>query len=228
MNGKPDLVEKYCQKHPPEKSTRSRCYLCQDLGLKGDPLNHWAGDHNPHLAAMLESIDDGAGQIMKTLEELSLLENTILIFTSDNGGEAPNVTSNAPLRGGKSQLYKGGVRVPLIIHCPRKLSRVEKFISHSKYGLLSHFFRSLRYDMTKTNPRWSVNSSPDFRGAGSRLLLALSFAISAFLGGISAGSVRSGDWKLSNHSKLIHLKSLVKTTLKKNITWHTLTPKSRR
>ena len=62
LNGKPQLVAKYRKKHPPGKSTRERCYLCQDAALAGDPQNHWAGDHNPHLAAMLESIDDGVGR----------------------------------------------------------------------------------------------------------------------------------------------------------------------
>ena len=46
---------------------------------------------------MLESIDDGMGMIMETLERMKLDDNTIIIFTSDNGGET-NVTSNVPLR----------------------------------------------------------------------------------------------------------------------------------
>ena len=60
---------------------------------------------------MLESIDDGIGMIDRKLRELGLDHDTIFIFSSDNGGET-NVTTNAPLRGGKSQLYEGGVRVP--------------------------------------------------------------------------------------------------------------------
>ena len=63
LNGRPDIVQHYRDKHPPGPSSRTRCYLCQDQGLTGDPLNHWAQDHNPHLAAMLQSIDDGVGLI---------------------------------------------------------------------------------------------------------------------------------------------------------------------
>ena len=63
---------------------------------------------------MLESIDDGIGLLTRKLKSLGILDDTIFIFSSDNGGET-NVTSNAPLRGGKSQLYEGGIRVPLII-----------------------------------------------------------------------------------------------------------------
>ena len=115
LNGRPDLVQKYRAKHPPGKSTRNRCYLCENAVLAtGDANHHWASDHNPHLAAMLESIDHGVGMLMKRLRELGLHQNTIFIFTSENRGET-NVTSNAPFRGGKSELYGCGIHIPLII-----------------------------------------------------------------------------------------------------------------
>ncbi len=117
LHGKRELVDKYREKHPPGESSRDRCYLCLDAGLEGDADNHWAQDHNPHLAAMLESIDDGVGMIAEKLAELDLADNTLIIFTSDNGGET-NVTSNAPLRAGKSSLYEGGIRVPFIATGP--------------------------------------------------------------------------------------------------------------
>ncbi len=73
--------------------------------------------NNPALAAMLESVDEGVGRIMRTLDEFGLSENTLVVFTSDNGGEI-GVTTNAPLRAGKKTLYEGGLRVPAIMRWP--------------------------------------------------------------------------------------------------------------
>jgi arylsulfatase A-like enzyme len=71
----------------------------------------------PEYAAMVESIDESLGRVLATLKELHVDENTVIIFTSDNGGFY-NATSNAPLRANKGAYYEGGIRVPLIIKWP--------------------------------------------------------------------------------------------------------------
>ena len=81
-------------------------------------------DHdNAHYAAMHHSLDENVGRILAKLDEQGIADNTLVIFTSDNGGFVNNykgqqVTRNTPLRSGKGSLYEGGVRVPLIIHWP--------------------------------------------------------------------------------------------------------------
>ncbi len=68
-------------------------------------------------AAMVETLDHYVGQLLRALDELGLRDNTLVVFTSDNGGH-PEYTSNAPLRGSKWNLYEAGVRVPWIVRWP--------------------------------------------------------------------------------------------------------------
>ncbi|MEM6691150.1 MAG: sulfatase-like hydrolase/transferase [Planctomycetota bacterium] len=84
--------------------------------------NRQSGElHNhPTMAAMVEYVDRSVGRMMETLNDCGILENTIIILTSDNGGYGP-ATSMRPLRGSKGMYYEGGIRVPLIVSWPARV-----------------------------------------------------------------------------------------------------------
>lgn len=78
------------------------------------------GQKNATYAAMVHSLDEAVGKVMRTVRELGLDEHTLVVFTSDNGGldVEGDPTDNAPLRSGKGYAYEGGLRVPLIVRWP--------------------------------------------------------------------------------------------------------------
>jgi len=76
-------------------------------------------DHDRNVyAAMVKSMDDGIGKVLDTLERLGLSENTLVIFTSDNGGDPGYGGNNGGYRGRKWDLYEGGIRIPCVMRFP--------------------------------------------------------------------------------------------------------------
>lgn len=73
------------------------------------------------LVALIEHLDDGIGKVLARLDELKLSENTLVIFTSDNGGLLPSGANNGPWRSGKTHMYEGGLRVPCAARWPAKI-----------------------------------------------------------------------------------------------------------
>ena len=86
------------------------------------PYAHLEGVRRTY-AGMLAAMDEGIGQILTSLDQSGLRENTLVIFSSDNGGPQPGkVTSNIPLRAGKATIYEGGVRVCASVRWPGRIT----------------------------------------------------------------------------------------------------------
>ena len=176
-----------------------------------------AGGHkSPIYAAMIASIDESVGRVLKKLEELKLSDNTIVIFTSDNGGvggyqeagirTGEGITSNFPLRGGKGMLYEGGVRVPWIVRWPGRVPRGktcdEPIISVDVYPT----FLGLAKCKAKSGQVLDgVDIGPLFWSDGTARLdrKAIYWHFPGYLGSgkdqwrtTPAGAIRAGDWKL--------------------------------
>ena len=97
--------------------TRDDAALAADV--KGN-LFHLHGGNIHTYRRMIEHMDEGIGQIVQALERRGALRDTLIVFTSDNGGE--RYSDNWPLVGGKMDLTEGGIRVPWIAHWPARVA----------------------------------------------------------------------------------------------------------
>jgi len=181
LNGKPKLVAEFEKKPGAGKGPKAR-------------------RNNPHLAAQLKSIDEGIGMIVKKLDELGLSDETVLVFGGDNGGES-RVTSNAPLRAGKSTLYEGGIRIPLIVRYPKIVPAgticTRPTSNFDFYPTLCQL-ASAGIDSKQHIDGVSlaaVLKNPEAPLQRDTLYWHYPLAKPHFLGGHSSGAVRKGDWK---------------------------------
>lgn len=163
---------------------------------------------NPIYAAMLESVDASVGRIVSQLEKLGLRENTLIIFTSDNGGlatlEGPHTpaTNNAPLREGKGWLYEGGIRVPLIMSGPGIAKAVDgKPARTDKTPVWSCDILPTVLELAGLKPTAAVDGASlagllQGAAAPQREALYWHYPHYANQGGKPGGAVRAGQWKL--------------------------------
>lgn len=193
------------------------------LGLDTLPTfeegEHFPAEHNrewrvrrrllqsdPEYAALVKAVDDNVGRLMNTLDELGLADNTIVIFTSDNGGLATaegSPTCNAPLAEGKGWMYEGGTREPLLVRWP---GRIEAGSTCDTPVTSPDFYPTLLAAA-------GVEAMPEQHCDGENLLALLTGDVARQTeladrpifwhyphygnqGGTPGSSVRQGDWKL--------------------------------
>ncbi len=181
LRAEPEAVQKYAEKpKPPE------------------------GVNNPAYAAMVEAVDRSLGRILAKLEELDLAEDTLVIFTSDNGGlyrrfdgQGEVVTTNKPLRDEKGSLYEGGIRVPLIAWFP---GEVPAGTVCSEPTISMDFYPTLLEVCGAEAPEGQVLDGvslvPLLRQAGELSRDALYFHYPHYHHSRPAGAIRQGKWKL--------------------------------
>ncbi len=76
------------------------------------------GDERAGIVALIEHLDEGIGKVINAVKDAGIEKKTLIIFTSDNGGSLYRKANNGPLRGGKQDMYEGGLRVPAGIYWP--------------------------------------------------------------------------------------------------------------
>jgi arylsulfatase A-like enzyme len=188
LMAKPELIKKY-------EAKREALSLTAAYGKEGNRTVRLAQD-SPLYAAMIETMDEAVGIVLDQLEKSGLMESTVVVFTSDNGGlsawqNAP--TSNFPLRAGKGWGYEGGIRVPLLIHTPEMSTATisdQPVISQDLFPTLLRFAKTA---IPKNVD--GVDITPVFNG-GRIKSRDLFWHFPHYNAGPPGACIRSGNWKL--------------------------------
>lgn len=199
--GRPDLVEKY-QAKAAAISGEEFAPEEQVLIKAKQPRRVRILQKHAVYAAMVEAMDAAVGKVLDKIDSLGLAEDTIVCFTSDNGGLSTSEgspTSNLPLRGGKGWIYEGGIREPFIIRWPGVTSPGKT----SEVPVIStDFFPTLTnaagVEGVGNLPVDGVDLKPLLSGTGALKRKALYWHYPHYSnqGGFPAGAIRIGKWKL--------------------------------
>jgi len=194
--GRPDLVEKYKKK----AASVSGSEFAEEEQIFGKkPRKVRVVQKHAVYAAMVEAMDLAVGKVLNALEEHGVADNTIVVFTSDNGGLSTSEgspTSNLPLRGGKGWVYEGGIREPWIIRYPgvTKAGSVSKEIICS-IDLLPTIAAAA--GIPTSHKVDGIDLKPALQGNKlSREALYWHYPHYSNQGGIPGGAIRIGDYKL--------------------------------
>lgn len=148
--------------------------------------------------AFVEHLDDRIGHVLAVLKETGLQQNTVVVFTSDNGGSLPHAQNNDPWRDGKQSHYDGGLRVPFMVRWPAGI----KPGSHSDYAGLNFDLFPTFLELAGAKPTSdldAVSLVPVFKGgvmSAPRDLYFVRREGGAAYGGKSYEAIIRGDWKL--------------------------------
>lgn len=160
-------------------------------------------DTRAKLVAFIEHMDDGIGKVIAALKESGQYENTLIIFSSDNGGHLPSKANNGPLRDGKQSMYEGGLKVPTAMSWPGKIPAG----SISEQMNLSMDIYPTLLEVAGLEPKQPIEGRsflPVLLGedapAEERTLYFTRREGGTRYGGQSIYAVRKGDWKLLQNS----------------------------
>jgi arylsulfatase A-like enzyme len=155
--------------------------------------------------AMVERVDHGVGEILRTLDRLSLTNNTIVIFTNDNGGEW--LASNAPLFSRKLTVWEGGIRVPAMIRWPGHIppGRVSDQVGITM-DLTASILAATNTPVPAETRLEGINLLPILEGRAPEVERTLFWRTNTR----TQSAVRSGDWKVvvdNSHVMVFNLRS---------------------
>lgn len=161
-------------------------------------------DTRANLVAFIEHMDDGIGQVLRALKRTEEYDNTIVVFTSDNGGHEPSEANNGPYRGAKEGVYEGGIRVPTAVSWPEQ---IESGTSSDRILLTMDIFPTVleAAGITYNGPLNGISFLPTLLGEeqGKYRDEPLYFTRREgrmTYGGLTIQAVRMGDWKLVHNS----------------------------
>lgn len=155
------------------------------------------------LVAFIEHLDDGIGKVIQSLKDMGAYENTIIVFTSDNGGRLADEANNGPFRGGKQSVYEGGIRVPAGVTWP---GNIQEGSSSKRIILTMDLFPTLleAARISYNGPLNGRSFLPALLGADQperdEPLFFTRREGGMRYGGLTIQAVRLGDWKLLQNS----------------------------
>ena len=153
-----------------------------------------ANERRRTYAAMVDRMDQGIGAVLSAVTASNLLDNTIILFLSDNGGPRPQGANNGELRAGKASVFEGGVRVPALLHWPDKLKPGKTDQVATIMDLLPTLCAAAGVDAKPPNPLDGQNLWPLLTAGRTQPRDELFFAVQGE-SSPKQHALRSGDWK---------------------------------